>query len=303
MQAEPNILQKVVNYLIPPEGYLGKKITDKTWIKTFVPFAPYTALVMCGLLILLGLMNKSPKPFLLTLQGFAASLATFWTMIFLILSRVIRKKKRNPALSLLIANFFPIKSFVGLILVASVLSFGQKKFDPARKETSHTVRNKIDSQRSLLKQKTQELEKTVLDHQQKVQNNIDKMKEHQAGALERFIKTGEEFDELFKKSSEEKHKRWLEQKERFDKNNETYSAEQEKKWEQIRREQLKRMGFGSEEIYQKIYGKPNKADSNDQQAAETPENPPATENVVEVNPPFIWDKSKWLKEKSPADKE
>jgi hypothetical protein len=69
----------------------------------------------------------------------------------------------------------------------------------------------------------------------------------------------------------------------------------------INREQLKRMGFGSEEIYQKIYGKPNKADSSDQQVAETPENPPAKENVVEVNPPFIWDKSKLLKEKSTPD--
>lgn len=303
MQEEPNILQKAANYLIPPEGYLGKKITDKEWIKAFVPFAPYTALAMCGLLILLGLMNKSPKPFLLNLQGFAALLATFWTLVFLVLSRVIRKKKRNPALSLLIANFFPIKSFVGLLLIAFVLNSGQKKFEPARQEISQTVRNKIDTQRSILRQKTQELEKTVLDHQQKVQNNIDKMKDYHEGAFERFRKRGEEFDKILKKSTAKRDKYYAGKKAQYEKFCEARRAEQEKKWEQIRREQLKRMGIGSEEIYQKIYVKPNKANFSDEQAAEKPENPPAKENVVQINPPFIWDKSKWLKEKSTPNSE
>jgi len=295
------MLRNVVNYLFPAEGHVGKKITDKKWIEIFIPFASYTALVICGFLIYLGLIAKSPKPFFLTTQGFTASLATFWTLVFLLLSRTVRKKRRSPAVPLLLANFFAIQCFIGLILILGFQTSMEKKFKPHYQQISHTVRDKISEQKSLLKQNTQDIEKAVFDHQKKVQNNIDKMKEYQGSAFDRFRKNSEEFDKKFKKLTTEQDKRWAEQKARFNKHCEEHRAEKEKQWDKIRRDHLKHMGFDSEEIYGKIYPTKKTDSSNQPNIVDATETSSPPDGGMILNPPLIWDRIKWLKEETISD--
>lgn len=239
MQNWLNMMKKMVDYLFPSKDFLGKKITDKSWVNVFIPIAPYTAIFMCGVLIYLGIVPKSPRPFLLIPQGFIATLATFWTLILFIVSQIIKKKHRSPAVPLFIANVIPVQAFLGLLLFIGFQSSAQKKFEPQHQQISQTVRDKIEEKRFFIAQKFQETKTTVEEHQEDVQKSIDKMKEFQSGAFERFRQTGREIDQYFAKAVAKSDQRWSEALTTFNNNRDEARDKREMEWEESRQQRLK----------------------------------------------------------------
>ena len=59
-----NKLRNKSNYYFPLDSYRGEKITDLPWIRLFIPFAPYSALLLCGVIFLWGILGHPNKPFL-----------------------------------------------------------------------------------------------------------------------------------------------------------------------------------------------------------------------------------------------
>lgn len=172
MQIEGTGIKKWINYFFPPDLYPGKKITDITWIRLFLPFAPYTSIIACISIVLWGLLGNPGKPFLMTPQGAISFVVFFFALIFLRISEALKKKKRSPAISLLIANFFPLQALLGLSLVIGFTSSLRKKFDEERHQTSQMIENVHKERKALLAQLTKEKEEQVKNHFDEIQKSL-----------------------------------------------------------------------------------------------------------------------------------
>ena len=202
-------IHKFLCYLFPHKNYSGKKITDIKLIRTFTHLGPWTAILGClALLLWHGFSSRPEKTIFMTFLGFLC----IWTFVFLVLSRKLYQKERSPAVTLMLANWFPLMG-----ILASLFSlFMQKSMHDFRKANFHIskqVESKFQTQRTFLNQKSQEMEKEITEH---IQNTREKLQSMNKTFDTNFDKIRENYMKYWEQDWENMSLRFAEAKKEFE---------------------------------------------------------------------------------------
>lgn len=193
-----NKLRNKSNYYFPLDSYRGEKITDLPWIRLFIPFAPYSALLLCGVIFLWGILGHPNKPFFLTPQGPIGIIAAFWSAVFIVISRKLKEKRRSPAVALLIANFLPLYVFLGLFLTTGFTSTAKMKLATEKAEFSRLVQSKIQENRDFVRAEFASRENKFKEDFQKTRETIREIATRADNLPEMSKRFKQKFEETWK---------------------------------------------------------------------------------------------------------
>lgn len=215
MQEAVHKLTNFLNYLFPEKTYEGKKITDKRWIRAFIPFAPFVAFALCLIILILGITTSRPKPYglLLSPHWIAFIVAVLWTSVFLSLAKSTKKKGRSPALFLLLANFFPLKILLGVTLFVGMHTSMKKKFDEETRSLSQIVQQHHEENQRLVQEKREKMEKDFNERYQLFKTYLSNKKKPVDESAEKFD-FSKETDRMMRETIEQNQKEFQEMKKR-----------------------------------------------------------------------------------------
>lgn len=228
-----NSLRPMIDYLFPQKHYQGKKITDKKWICLFIPFAPYTAILLCGLMLMCGMTAE--RPFLQAMITQIFVMMLIWIIVFLRLSTALKKRHRSPATTLLIANLFPLMAFLGLCLILGVTSPTRTRLTKEHKQFSSLVDDKIKARKESIAEKADELETKFYKQQAEVKKAIKEIGDRMpdVGALGEQMR--ERMNQRLKDEAEASKKYWA----KVDADMEERAIQKNKAWKKTRDQWLK----------------------------------------------------------------
>jgi len=151
-------IQYWINYLFPLNYYSGENITQIRWVRFFIPFAPYTAIILSVSLMLWAGLGYQDLPFLMTPPGGLSLVVSFFVFILFRIAIGLRNHRRSTALPLLIASFLPLVTLLGLALTIGFVSSVRERFDRQHKAYAKSIENKIQEEKDYIAEKTKNID-------------------------------------------------------------------------------------------------------------------------------------------------
>lgn len=198
-------LREIFDYLFP-RACSYRKITDKRWVRVGARIGPFATLTMIGVILfsalLLLVLKQGIGYFILYI--FFVSLVISLFLRFL--TKVLRRRSRDPALILCVMMLFPLRGVL-IVIFSLLMPLYMQSWNEKHDDISRTVTRKIEDQRAFLKAQEARLEHQHKRHCELVGNFIrterERMAQNFAEAKENFYKTMEKHEEARSKRMSE----------------------------------------------------------------------------------------------------
>lgn len=194
------MLVRIFNYFFPLESFEGRKITTAKWFQRFIPFAPYTVIIIAAFMLIWGIGASNQTRFFIKPQFISLLGLIFWISLIAIVVKMMRKRRRDPAFFLLIASFIAIRGLFALIMFTAIHPMIQKakvQMQSKQQQFSQEVREKLQSHKSSWDDHSARLQKRSQEIQGNVARAFSELDSRMESRLDRFWRKERENDAAF----------------------------------------------------------------------------------------------------------